>query len=183
MLTSSETLRHRVFSVMRKDDTTAIAQGDVLIGALGDVWLAKTCDNKLKCHQTTSFRMKLAARVLTEACKKLQRPNLFMYELIDQTHFDAVADVALQLCEPKYDKLTHPIVALKIGYDIARMAGLKIARQTKQEMIFEGKMPNTFWKQQNFCARPKLASMHMLPCEKCTSTTDENYHIRLILKI
>ena len=71
-----------VFTIMRKDEISDVAQGDELIGALGDVWISKSMDNRLICYRSRSFRMRLAARLLIEVRRLLGVPDMTMYELL-----------------------------------------------------------------------------------------------------
>ena len=117
---------------MRKDEITRVAQGDQLICALGDVWLSKSMDNRLIRYRTSSFRMRLAARLLLETRNLLYIPDLDMFELIMPKNFDAIAKATLLLCKSNdCDELKHPSVALKVGYDMSRLAGLKLAQSFK----------------------------------------------------
>ena len=82
LVTPENMHQKNVFTIMRKDEISDVAQGDELIGALGDVWISKSMDNRLICCRSRSFRMRLAARLLIEVRRLLGVPDMTLYELL-----------------------------------------------------------------------------------------------------
>ena len=61
---TSKLLRDEVFTIMTPDSVSAVAQNDTLISMLGESWLRRNLDNKLKRKYYSSQRMRLNARLL-----------------------------------------------------------------------------------------------------------------------
>lgn len=128
----SERLKNQVFPIMKKDEISEVAQKDTLILALGDAWLSKAFDNKLRRKYYSSFRMRLAARLLIIIREKLQQPQATMYEVLKPATFDAIAESALDASvRDNAEELKHPSVSIKLGFDVSRLASLKLALAIK----------------------------------------------------
>lgn len=122
--TPSNLLVQEVFSIMRRDEITDVAINDALITTLGNVWLMKSIDNKMKRKHFASFHMRLAARLLTLLRVKCNT-NASMFDLIKPENFDQFADCTLEACRVE-EELQHPSTAIKLGYDIMRIASAKL---------------------------------------------------------
>lgn len=80
---ASTKLKTEVFpSMIRDKTTTEIAQGDHLITVLGNIWLMKNAGNKLRRKNFTSFRMRLAAKLLSLLREDSQIPSASMHYFI-----------------------------------------------------------------------------------------------------
>jgi len=53
-----------VLPIMKKDNIFELVINDTLIKELGEMWMIKSYDNKLKRCKTSSFRMRLSARLV-----------------------------------------------------------------------------------------------------------------------
>ena len=98
--------------------------------------MSKSLDNALKRANYSSFHMRLAGRLLISLRSKIDQSDLSMVDAIKPEYFYKFCDAALEECKPGQDiDLEHPSVALKIGDDVSRLAGLKLAFgiQTKNE--------------------------------------------------
>lgn len=126
---ASHRVREMVFPTMRNDEIANVAKNDDLIVCLGDVWLAKSMENELRCRNYSSFRMRLAARLLMLLRASLKIPDLKMIDAVVPKHFNHFCEAAIEACQPSGDinlDLEHPSVALKIGDDLSRIAALKL---------------------------------------------------------
>ena len=122
----SKMLHKEVLSKMRKDEISDCAQKDHLICNLGDVWLSKSIGHELRRGRDSSFHMRLAAKLLQECRKRLNKPSLDMEKLLTMKYFDTIVEVTLQLCgKNEHDELMHPSTSNKIGFDLGRIVGLK----------------------------------------------------------
>ena len=122
----SEIFKKEVLVKMGKDAVSDCAKGDFMIRNLGEVWLAKSVDHKLRRARIASFQMRLASRLVLECRKRLKNDCLSMFDLLRIKNFDLVADATLHLCGKNEDvDLRSPSVATKVGFDLVRLAGLK----------------------------------------------------------
>ena len=129
----SKLLVKEVFSIMRRDAITEVAINDALITTLGNVWMMKSIDNKMRRKHFASFHMRLAARLLTLLRVKCEQNTATMFELLTPRNFDKFADCALEACsDDETSNLQHPSTAIKLGYDIMRLAAAKLGYCIKQ---------------------------------------------------
>ena len=129
----SKLLVKEVFSIMRRDAITEVAINDALITTLGNVWMMKSIDNKMRRKHFASFHMRLAARLLTLLRVKCEQNTATMFELLTPRNFDKFADCALEACsDDETSNLQHPSTAIKLGYNIMRLAAAKLGYCIKQ---------------------------------------------------
>ena len=118
--------RGDVFPSMTRDEITEIAQGDALICSLGDIWLMKNIDNKLRYKNSTSFRMRLVARLLQKMRNEAGKKSASMSDFFTVDNFETAVDCTIKLCEEdEHENLKNPSTAIKLGYDLQRLAILK----------------------------------------------------------
>jgi len=122
---------------MKRDDVGKITIHDDLIVGLGDIWVMKNVDNKRKRRNYSSFHMRLAARLLKELRKRKNQAQLSFTEAIKPSEFDMFVESSLTCgyadpSKQENDDMCHPSVPLKLGFDISRLAGLKIAQSIKK---------------------------------------------------
>jgi hypothetical protein len=115
----SKKLRGDVFPSMTRDEITEIAQGDALICSLGDIWLMKNIDNKLRYKNSTSFRMRLVARLLQKMRNEAGKKSASMSDFLTVDNFETAVDCTIKLCEEdEHENLKNPSTAIKLGYDL-----------------------------------------------------------------
>jgi hypothetical protein len=104
---------------MTRDEITEIAQGDALICSLGDIWLMKNIDNKLRYKNSTSFRMRLVARLLQKMRNEAGKKSASMSDFLTVDNFETAVDCTIKLCEEdEHENLKNPSTAIKLGYDL-----------------------------------------------------------------
>ncbi|XP_053383094.1 uncharacterized protein LOC123541349 [Mercenaria mercenaria] len=139
---------HEVFSSMLKDDIGYIALGDKLIIALGEAYFLNTYADKLKRKNYSSFRMRLAARLLNLIRKEIGDDNASMSDCMVVENVDIFAKCVLLACGKTNDEeLKYPSVALKIVEDLKKMVAAKIAYAAKSrdfQAREEGKLFDDF---------------------------------------
>ncbi|XP_078310283.1 uncharacterized protein LOC111116385 isoform X1 [Crassostrea virginica] len=130
---ASTKLRTEVFPSMIRDNITEIAQGDHLITVLGNIWLMKNVGNKLRRKNFTSFRMRLSARLLSILRADAQLPSASMDYFLSPKQFDRVVSCAVKACkEDENEDLKNPSTAIKLGYDLSRLANAKLGIAIKE---------------------------------------------------
>ena len=125
---ASDKLIREVFSIMRRDEETAIAQSDGLIVALGEKWLKMNISNKVRRKYYTSEKMRRSARFLLEVRKLADKPTLTFNDCIKGTMFDICCEAALRLAKKNIDDeedLASPTEALKMGFDLMKLVDIK----------------------------------------------------------
>ena len=86
---ATDALKNEVFKIMTPDEVGNVAMNDSLIIMLGNIWMAKNIDNKLKRKYYTSSRMRDAARLLMNL-RELSGQNQDMLQFIEPEFFDYV---------------------------------------------------------------------------------------------
>nr|XP_034315953.1 uncharacterized protein LOC117685616 [Crassostrea gigas] len=130
---ASTKLKTEVFPSMIRHKTTEIAQGDHLITVLGNIWLMKNAGNKLRRKNFTSFRMRLSAKLLSLLREDSQIPSASMHYFIAPKQFDRVVSCAVKACEEDENAdLKNPSTAIKLGYDLSRLANAKLGIGIKE---------------------------------------------------
>ena len=177
-------LQKEVLPSMKNDAVKDLVQKDVLIICLGDTWLAKSIDNKTKRKNIASFRMRLAARllkVLREEEKEANSDEMFMLDFLTPQHFDNIAKAALLTCSTdENEELAHPSTAVKLGFDVARMAqnklciGIKAKNKTFKEDAIEflSLMKHQWSEMVNKQARSLLSARHRVKTVKLPKPDD-----------
>ncbi|XP_033758150.1 uncharacterized protein LOC117340499 [Pecten maximus] len=128
----SKKIVKEVFPSMTRDDVTECAQNDKLIVALGEIWLMKNVGNRLRRRNITSFRMRLAGRLLLLIRDKLQLKESTMSSVLIPKNFDLIVESTLDVCKENQEKeLQNPSSAIKLGYDLSRLASLKLGFSIK----------------------------------------------------
>ena len=133
---ASDQLKKEVFSSMIADELSQLAQNDQLIVGLGELWLSKCIHNKRKRKNIASFRMRLAARLLKQVCELANIELTCMNDLICGKYFDYFIQAGIALCkvsDEDDDSMRHPSTAIKIGYDLARLASAKLGRAVRND--------------------------------------------------
>lgn len=135
-LKGSKTLKKEVIPSMKRDAIAEIALHDDLIIGLGDIWVMKNVDNKRKRKYYSSFHMRLAARLLQELRQKKDEAQLNFQEALKPGKFDLFVESSLACAysdslELGNVELHHPSTLVKLGFDISRLAGLKLAHSIK----------------------------------------------------
>jgi hypothetical protein len=75
--------------------------------------------------------MRLCARLLENVRFLTGIPDFTVTDILSPKYFDDVVKVTLDLCKlDEHDRLKHPSVALKVGYDLGR---LKLCNGIKQQ--------------------------------------------------
>lgn len=130
--TASDMLKKIVLPSIQNDNIGMIAKSDALIVSLGNHWITKR--NKLRRKNYASHRMRLAARVLEKMRVKTMDDNMTMMQCISHTQFDLLIEAALEVAvKNDENELEHPSVSLLVGYDVRRMANIKLAWGIKKE--------------------------------------------------
>lgn len=133
---SSKILQKKVLPAMRRDSITDCVLEDHIILMLGDIWLSKNIDNKRKRKHYASYHMRLAGRLLL-LVRETTNLSLSMSDFLVPKYFDVFVSYALKACDgvdkeesDEYD-LDHPSTALKIGFDLCRLASVKLGNSIK----------------------------------------------------
>jgi len=127
-------MQREVFPIMHNDEITATAVTDPLIVALGEIHFMRSIGNRLKRKNYASYRMRLAARLLHLVRKEINEENATMTECLKVDHFDVFAKCALLACGKTLDSaLEHPSVAIKIGFDVAKLVSAKLGYASKEK--------------------------------------------------
>ena len=132
---ASKILQKEVLPTMRRDNITNTVLEDQIILMLGDIWLSKNIDNKRKRKHYASYHMRLAGRLLV-LLREMTNLSLPMSDFLAPKYFDAFVGCTLKACDAM-DKdtedsdLDHPSTALKIGFDLCRMASVKLGNSIK----------------------------------------------------
>ena len=120
-----------VFKSMNTDTVGRLARNDDMIVSLGESWLRRNIDNVEKRRYYASQRMRLAARLLQELQKLDEdEEKKTMEDYIKPGNYDHFVKGALNCCFPYMDDeddLHSPSNAIKLKYDIKRMANAKYA--------------------------------------------------------
>ncbi|XP_069105224.1 uncharacterized protein [Argopecten irradians] len=125
---ASKGLVKEVYPIMTRDCLTNSAKADPLIVALGNTWLRRNLGNKIKRKYYTSSRMRGSARLLHHL-QDLSAEKLTLSDYLKPKYFDLVCEGALLCAHMENDDeedLKSPSAALKIGFDIGRMANIKL---------------------------------------------------------
>ncbi|VDI57024.1 Hypothetical predicted protein [Mytilus galloprovincialis] len=132
-LEASKKLVSDVFPIMRRDEIAKIAKSDKLIVGLGNYWLRQNIGNKLKRKNYTSSRMRSTARLVknlqSNCTQQGEEKTVSLYDFLIPAKFDLIANSAMQCATIDADDeedLLHPTAAIKIGFDLLRLANLKI---------------------------------------------------------
>lgn len=145
---ASKALRLEVFSIMKNDEISNMAQKDILIISLGNLWLLKNIGNQLKRKYYTSQRMRDAARLLINL-QQQTHSKLTLYDYLTPALFESVVKATLTTASPDFDDdedLKAPSTAIKLGNDIKRMVGAKWAMSLKSYKQEEVSKCNDFLK-------------------------------------
>jgi hypothetical protein len=132
---ASKMLQKEVLPTMRRDSITNSVLEDQIILMLGDIWLSKNIDNKRKRKHYASYHMRLAGRLLV-LLQEMNNLSLPMSDFLVPKYFDSFVCCTLKACDAMYkdtedSDLDHPSTALKIGFDLCRMASVKLGNSIK----------------------------------------------------
>jgi len=146
--TSCPLVKKHVLPIMRNDELSRLVKEDKLIIELGEIWMVKSYGNKLHVarNKTSSFRMRLCARLPENVRILTGISDLAVTDILSPKYFDDVVKVTLDLCKlDVHDGLKHPSVALKVGYELGRLAGLKLCSGIKQQNDEKCMQQRSFW--------------------------------------
>ncbi|KAJ8018205.1 hypothetical protein HOLleu_43939 [Holothuria leucospilota] len=129
---ASEKMLKEVYPIMRNDAIGLLARSDSLIIALGNQWLVRNLGNPLMRKYYVSAVMRLSSRLLM-VLRQMATPSTGtnMEDYLDPTYFTYVARAALKVAQQDNEDeedLKAPSNALKLSYDIKRMANIKLAQ-------------------------------------------------------
>lgn len=127
---ASKSLVGEVFPIMIEDGVGKVAKTDPLIINLGNQWMQRNVGNRIMRKYYTSSIMRLAARLLINARQMTKDDSISMDSLLQPKYFDIVAQAALKCSkqdESDEEDLQSPSNAVKLGFDIKRMASAKLA--------------------------------------------------------
>ena len=132
---ATKPLIKEVFPIMQIDTVTRVAQSDKLIIALGNQWMMRCRGNEIMRKYYTSSVMRLSAK-LKLACQQITKATDDMDAHLVPGRFDTVVNAALLCCNVQDmddEDLKSPSNAIKLGYDIKRMASVKMGTAIKDE--------------------------------------------------
>ena len=126
----SSHMMEEVIPSMKNDKTGKLAKKDKLIMALGESWLVRNKGNQEKRKNYASQHIRLASRLLQYVSPD-GKQNL--WEVLIPKNFDKIVDAALKCACPSQDIefLESPSNAIKLKYDILRLAQMKLSTQLK----------------------------------------------------
>ncbi|OWF35847.1 hypothetical protein KP79_PYT23048 [Mizuhopecten yessoensis] len=129
---ASKALIEETFKIMQHDEVSKVAKSDPLIITLGNNWMLRNVGNKLmRCYYTSSV-MRLAAKFKLEL-QKIDGGDKDLAQLLSPKSFDNTVLAALKCCnQDDEEDLKSPTNAIKLGYDIKRMASAKLATALKE---------------------------------------------------
>ena len=124
-----------VFPSMIRDQMSEIAQNDELIVALGEVWWMKNAGNKIRRKNFTSFHMRLAGRLLLLLREASALKRHSFNQFLKPEFFDLIVQCSLKACHVNEDEeLKNPSTAIKLGYDLGRLASAKLGYCIKKDI-------------------------------------------------
>ncbi|XP_076092695.1 uncharacterized protein LOC143064064 [Mytilus galloprovincialis] len=133
---ASPALVREVFSIMTIDEVSKVAKNDKLIISLGNQWMLSNMGNRIMRKYYTSSVMRLAAKLLTSLRSITGLKEHSMEQFIEAKYYEYFAKAAL-ICSKQVvndeEDLNSPSNAIKLGYDIKRMASAKLG-----EALVEG---------------------------------------------
>lgn len=143
---AGKSLVKEVFSVMQNDQVGQVVRKDPLLIQLGNEWMQKNVDNKLKRGSYTSQILRLVGRMLINLGKVKpldsggqgkdsggQGKAAQLWDYLKPEHFDALAEATLLTASPTTDEsLRNPSNAIKLGYDIKRLINFKVGMSIMQ---------------------------------------------------
>ena len=150
--TASKSLTSEVFTIMTNDEIGNIAMNDKFIIALGNMWMTKNMGNELKRKYYTSNRMRDNARLLINLREETGLNDGEMSDFLTPEHFDNMVVAALKTASPAFDDLEDlkaPSTAIKLGYDLKRLAGAKLGLAIKQGNAMAREKAKDFMKLMN----------------------------------
>ena len=140
---------------MLHDHVGIVARKDNVIVCLGNQWMDKNFGNNLKRGKYTSQIMRLCARLLVNLRKLNPLEKDSMSDYLHPQHFQTLVGATLLTAAPDMDneeELECPSNAIKLGFDIKRMANIKIGLaiqngQTKDKQDAKDilKLMGVFW--------------------------------------
>lgn len=131
--TESEQMKKEVFPVMINDEISSTAMSDRLIVALGEYHFLSSIGNRLKRKNYASYRMRLAARLLLLVRQETESNEAAMSDCLTVEYFDIIARCAILACGRNNDnEMQHPSVAIKLGFDIAKLVACKLGYAAKE---------------------------------------------------
>ena len=101
----SKLMLTEVFPSMQRDEVTMVAQKDQAIVSLGESWLRRCIDNRLKRKYYASSHMRLMASVLTEIRKLDGDSNKSFSDYLNPRHFDNIVVLYWLFSSPEPSEL------------------------------------------------------------------------------
>lgn len=153
---ASKTLVKETFEILNNDDIGKVVREDSLIIQLGNVWMQKNIDNKLKRGTYTAQIIRLVGRMLLNLRKvKPLDDGDGLWDYLKAEHFDALVEATLKTAAPDLNDeevLEKPSNAIKLGYDLKRLINLKIGmaimhndKRSKEDAENLLRTMNIFW--------------------------------------
>jgi hypothetical protein len=132
----SKALVNETYGIMQNDHVSRIAQDDPLIVSLGNNMMLRNYGNTIMRKYYTSSVMRLAAKFKMELQKldKISKESQNLDFYLQPKYFDDIVLAALK-CSKQCDEedLKSPSNAIKLGYDIKRMASAKLERALMED--------------------------------------------------
>ena len=158
---ASTLLKREVFSIMKCDTIGVTAQSDPIIIALGNDWMTRNIGNKINRSYYTSQVMRLAARLkLALNMEKDEPEDLVNYIKPDQ--FPAVCKAVLRISQQDEDneeEFKAPSNAIKIKYDLKRLACIKLTEAIIEKNALRQKDAEDFSKLMDMSYTDNLAKV------------------------
>jgi len=134
---ASKSLTKEVFQIMNLDEVGKVVREDPLLIQLGNQWMQKNVDNKLKRGSYTSQILRLCGRMLLNLrkIKPLKDSKVSLWDYLKPEYFEALVEATIMTATPSIDdeeELEKPSNAVKLGYDIKRLINSKIGMAIMQ---------------------------------------------------
>ena len=131
---ATSALVQEVFPIMRNDNLAKIAKNDAVIVSLGNQWMQRNIGNRIMRKYYTSSVMRLAAQLKVHLQLITNDKTASLEDFIHPKNFDHFVKAALK-CTKEDDEdeeeIKSPSNAIKLGYDIKRMASAKLGEALK----------------------------------------------------
>lgn len=125
---ASQILVKEVFPIMKEDEVGKVAKADPLIINLGNQWMMRNIGNRIMRKYYTSSVMRLAAKLLRHV-QQLTKTSMPMSAYLCPNYFHTVATAALKCAQQEAvdeEELKSPSNAIKLGFDLKRLASAKL---------------------------------------------------------
>ena len=123
-----------VFPIIQNDKLAKIAKNDGIIVSLGNQWMQRNIGNRIMRKYYTSSVMRLAAQLKVHLQLITHDKTASLEEFIHPKNFDHFVKAALKCAkqdDEDEEEIKSPSNAIKLGYDIKRMASAKLGEALK----------------------------------------------------